>query len=67
MKQYLVIALLLMTGCACSKKQEKRDAAVRRALADTRVRYDYAVDQNERYSKQVRKLAQENRRLKGKK
>ena len=66
MKEYVMVAMLLLTGCACSKKHEKKDAAVRKALAETRVRYDYAVDQNDRYSKQVKKLTNENRRLKAK-
>lgn len=63
----LMATLLLMTGCACSSKADRRDVAVRKALAETRIRYDYAVDQNARYSKQVKKLTKENRRLKAKK
>lgn len=66
MKKIVAVMLLLVTGCACTSKEKKRNEAVRKALAETRVRYDYAVDQNERYSKQVKKLVDENRRLRKK-
>lgn len=47
-----VLLALSQTACAKATKKEK---VLRKALSETRLRYDYAVDQNARYSRQLRK------------
>lgn len=64
MKNAIGLAILLcLTSCAC-QRDAKKVAVLRKSLKETRVRNDYAVDQNLRYSKQVKKLIQEKRKTK---
>jgi hypothetical protein len=53
--------MLLTTGCACSR-ETKKEAVLRKALALTRLRHDYSISQNERYSRQLAYVYDQNTR-----
>ncbi len=56
MKKLAALTMLLMlTGCACGRKDERKVLVLRNTIIETNRRYDYSRDQNERYSRQLHK------------